>query len=95
MLEGLQNFHFYLCEGPATLSRKTCNVDCGGLLSGGFTQPPSGRTHRHRNAQQEGILIRFYLLILHTVHFEDDKLLQALYNKEKTIKFSFFQFPLS
>ena len=38
-------------------------------------------------AQQEGILILFYLLILHTLHFEGDKLLPSHIEKNKLIIF--------
>ena len=92
MLKGLQHFHFHFLERLQHF-KKMWIVE-GYSLVGLLTRLVGAHIDMHI-AQQEGILILFYLLILHTVHFEDDKLLQALYNKEKTNKFSFFQFTLS
>ena len=92
MLKGLQHFHFHFLERLQRF-KKMWIVE-GYSLVGLLTRLVGAHIDMHI-ARQEGILILFYLLILQTVHFEDDKLLQALYNKERTDKFSFFQFPLS
>ena len=75
--------HYHTTRGNA-FSSKTCNVlvtmldcivGCIGLLSGWFTQPPSGRTHRHAQLHNKreywffSIYSSFTLFTLRTTNY--------------------------
>ena len=70
-------------------------MDCGGLLSGWFTQPPSGRTHRHAHCTTRGNIDSF--LFTHPSHCSlwGRQITTSPSHIEKKNKFSFFEFPLS
>ena len=79
MLKGLQHSHFHFLERLQHLEQKLAMWIAEGYSLVSLLSYLVGAHIDMHIAQQEGILILFYLLILHTLHFEGDKLLQALH----------------